>query len=808
MIGGTLLQDLRFAWRSLGRTPLVSGLAIACIGIAIGAVTTVISTANAFTFRPLPQLTRPSRLLLIAESPADAPTRGEEMSPGAFGDLASGTSAFASVAALQWWDANITGIETPERVPAARVSAQFFRMAGREPFAGRSFTEDEVTAGAKAVVLSHGLWQRRFGADPVLVGRTVRINGEGYLVAGIAPEGFIFPNGVQLWVPLTLTGDQGQERRNRSLTVMARLRDDATPGRAAAEVSAFGARLAAEHAETSAGWIVRAAPAEQIFGQGPRPFMLAMLGAVAGLLLIACANVANLLLARATARRREIAVRTALGASRARIVRQLLTESLMLAAIGGVVGVLLAYWGVGLQAAAVPAELRTVISGFDSLRMDGRALAAAAVVTLTAGVLFGLAPAVAASRTDVQGALKDGGSRTRGHGLFPRLRDLLVVAEVALALALLSGSLLMVASAQRLLRSDPGFRTDAVLTLRLTLPEADYPAADAVTRFWDALIDRVREVPGVRRAAVTTQLPMAWGESRAGVEVEGRPLRRPEDAQRVGLRVVSEGFLPALNVPLVAGRGLERTDGAGAPDVALISATMAARLWPDGNAVGRRLKTRAGRWITVVGVVGDVRANILTSNDPKPVLYLPERQWPARGMTLAVVTAGDPAQLAAPLQRVIASLDARLAAGDVAPMTQVVASVVSPQSATAQSMTVSAVIALLLAVAGTYGVLAYAVALRTHEIGVRVALGAGRRDIVRLVLRQASVVVGAGLLLGLVAALAMGRGLRVMLYETSASDPVSLASAVAVLAGAAAFAAWLPARRAARVDPMVALRAD
>ena len=803
-----MLSALRQAVRALLAAPLVSALAVASIALGIGSVATVYSTANAFTFRPLPQFDRPERLVVISEAPASEAQR-DGMSPGAFLDLQASTHTLGAVTATNNWYANIAGSDLPERVVGLQATAGFFAVAGRVPQLGHFFTAaDDVPGAAPVVVLSDGLWRRRFGGDPTIVGRLVRINGEAWTVTGVMPPGFAFPNGAQLWVPLALSPEARLARRDRSLNVMGRLADGATAASAVSEAAALGRRLATDQPETNTDWTVRVERAEEYFGRGPRPFIIALLGAVAFLLLISCANVANLLLARATARQREMAVRLALGATWRHLARQMLVESALLATAGGALGLLLAQWGVRATTMIIPAELHLVITGFDALRVDGRVAAVAAAVTMAVAMLFGLVPALAAARTDVQGALKDGARNAPSGRGARRLRSALVTGEIAMALPLLTGAALMVVSARRLLSSDLGFQADGVLTMAITLPKSDYPTDSAAARFWDALVDDAATVPGVRAAALTNVLPMSWNEQRTRVEVEGQPLRRPEDAPAVGLRMVSPGFTTAFRVPLLSGRALTADDRANQPAVAVVSEAAAQKLWPGGRAVGRRLKVRDQRWVEVVGVVGNVRGNVLNSADPRSVLYLPVAQWPGRTMLLAVTTSGDPAALMGGVVRRIAVLDPRLAAGDVKTMRDVVASVGSPQTASAQMMATAALIALLMAAIGTYGVMAYTVAQRTHEIGVRVALGARARDVVRLVLRQASGVVGLGLLLGIAAALGMGVALKAVLFETSAADPWMILGTALALAGVAGVATWVPAVRAARVEPMVALRAE
>ena len=804
----TLVQDIRYALRTLRRSPGLVALAVLCMGLGIGAVTTMYSTALAFTLRPLPQLRDASRVLHVWEAPLNNPQRLDGISPAALKDL-RGLHEFRGFAAMRNTYLNATGMDVPERVMATRVSFDFVQALGRTPLRGRDFTEaDDQPGAAKVTLLGYGLWQRRFGGDTAIVGQQVRLNGEPYQVVGILPEGFVFPAGTQLLLPLALGADEWAVRKDRTLFTLARLAPGVTMARAQAAAAALGARLAAEYPDASQGRVLQAESAEWYFGQGPRPFMRVLLASAAFVLLIACANVANLLLARATARRREIALRVALGASRVRIVRQLLTESVLIALMGAVLGVLVALWGLDALGASIPVEVRTIIPGFGMLHLDTTALGVAAAVALGSGIVFGLAPALAAARTDVQQSLKDGARGEVPGGGVKRLRGALVVAEVALALSLLVGASLMITTFRRLALGDPGFRTGGVLTLSVTLPAADYPADSMVTGFYRSLEDRIAALPGVEAVGATTVLPMSWQESRGRIEVEGRQYTHPEDAPVLGVRLVSAGYQRTLGIALVRGRALTRDDGVGAPDVAVVSEAAARALWPGEEPLGRRFKLRGDRWIQVVGVAGNVRGNVLITDDPRPVIYLPSLQSPSRSMSVVVRSAGDPAALAPLVQREVASLDSRLAAGDVMPMAHVVMSAVSPQSATARTLTAAALIALFMAAAGTYGVMAYSVAQRTQEIGVRVALGATPGGILRMVLGQAMLLAGTGLAFGVAGALAMGRGMQSILAETNAFDPVTLGGVTLAMGLVALVAGWVPARRATRVDPMTALRSE
>ncbi len=806
----SLIQDLRYAVRTLRKSPGLAVLAVLCMGLGIGAVTSMYSTAVAFTFRPLPQVRDAGRMVHVWESPAENPRREDGMSAAALRDVEA-LKGFSAVYAHRWWTANIVGSDLPEQVRAVRVDAAALRALGRAPLLGRDFTADDDTpSGGHVVLLGYGLWQRRFGGVRDVVGRVVRINGEGYTVVGVMPEGFSFPAGVELWAPLALDAGAWANREQRSYFVVARLAPGVTQREAEAAVRALGARLAAAYPAVSADYAMHVESAVQYFGAGPRPFMNVLLAASLFVLLIACADVANLLLARATGRRRELALRIALGASRARIVRQQLTESVVIALAGGALGVLLALWGLNGLATSVPAEVRVFIPGFGRLHVDGSALLLTLVVAIGSGILFGLVPAFAATRVDVQGSLKEGargdvGGARSGAG---RLRGALVVAEVGLALILLVGATQMLGTYRRLALTDPGFRVDGVLTLSVTLPAVDYPSDSDVVQFHRNLEDRLVALPGANAVGATTVLPLSWNESRGGVQVEGRQPRRPEDVPQLGMRQVSPAYFAALQIPLLKGRGLRSDDDAGAPAVAVLSEAAARFLWPGEDPLGKRFKVWSDQWVEVVGVAGDVRGNPLVGGDTRLVVYLPDRQRPARTTSLVLRTAGDPTRLAPLVQREIGALDSRIAAGSVLPMQRVVAAALSPQSATAQTLAVAALIALVMACIGLYGVMSYSVQQRTQEIGVRVALGASASGVVTLVLRQALLLTLVGVAIGAAGALALSRGLQAILVGSKAGDPAILGAVALVLALVAAGASTVPALRAAKVDPMEALRSE
>ena len=806
-----LIQDLRYAVRTLRKSPGLAALAVLCMGLGIGAVTSMYSTAVAFTFRPLPQVRDAGRVEHVWEEPAGRPTGETGMSAAALREVER-LPVFGGVLAMRWWSANITGVDVPERVQAARFNAGALAALGRKPLLGRGFdAADDQPGGSHVALLGYGLWQRRFGGDRGVLGRVVRINGEGYTIVGVMPEDFALPAGVELWAPLALGPDAWANHDQRGYFVLARLAPGVGRGEAEAAVAALGGRLAADYPGASASYVMRTEPAERFFGAGPRPFMNVLLAAAVFVLLIACADVANLLLARSSARRRELALRIALGASRPRIVRQQLTESVVIALAGGALGVVFALWALGGLGSSVPVEVRAYIPGFGELRLDASALLVTLIVALGSGILFGLVPAFAASKVDVQATLKEGargdvgGSRTGGG----RLRSTLVVAEVALALVLLVGAAQTVGTYRRLALTDPGFRVDGVLVMGVTLPSADYPKDSNVVAFFRQLEPRLAALPGVGGVGVTNVLPLSWSDDLGRVEVEGRPPLRREDLPYTGVRQVTPGYLSALAVPLLEGRALGPDDAAGTEPVGVVSASTAKFLWPGADPLGKRFKVWDDQWVRVVGVVGDVRSNPLSGTGGSGrVVYLAERQRPSRIATLVVRAAGDPMALAPLAQREIGALDSRLAAGDVQRMRGVIAAALSPQSATSQTLVVAAVIALLMACIGLYGVMAYSVAQRTQEIGVRVALGASAPEIMRMVFGRAAALVGVGIGIGVVGALALGRGLQAILVGSKANDPVVLGGVAGTLVAVALVASWLPARRATRVDPMEALRSE
>jgi putative ABC transport system permease protein len=804
----------RYAFRTLIKNPAWTLAAVACLAIAIGANTTVYTAMQALVIAPVPT-PNSERLVMLAETPPRDPNDPDydRIAPANLVDWKRQSQTLEQVAGFGWWDVNITGIDEPERVTGFRVTDDFFRVLGESPALGRTFTADEMREGrTDRVILSHPLWQRRFAGDPGVIGRAVSLNGSPHTVVGVMGEDFIFPPGAELWKPLALDGALAHDRDGRWLAALGRLKQGATLAQARAEAAAIARRLELQYPAFNAKWGMQIQPAQVFYGRHPRPYLIVMLSSVAFVLLIGCANVANLLLARATTRGRELSVRVALGATRGDLIRQMLAESAVLATAGGALGALLALWGVRLMRGALPAELVRFNPGWTRIAVSGDALVFTAVVSLATAMLIGLIPALVASRADPQQALKDSGRSTTGSGGRQRLRSALVVGEVALALVLLVGTGLMVRSFIGLMRTNQGYRVEQALTMELTLPSARYTTDAQRATFYTTLVDRVRELPGVRAAGVASALPPAWNDHSTRFILEGEPKpQRGDPAHQERMRVVSDGYFQTMELPLRRGRAFTRHDDAGSPSVAVVSEALARKYWPNEDPVGKRISYVADAMYTttVVGVVGDARHNPNIGRAPlTPVVYVPLAQIPWSTMTLVVRTAGDATAAAADVQRAIGAIDPALAAGDVMTLERMLSSGLSPQRITAGMLSVFAGVAVLLAVIGIYGVMSYSVTQRTHEIGIRMALGAQRRDVVRRVLRHGLLLTLLGIAIGSLGSLGMTRGLATLLHDVSPTDPLTFVGVVVILAGVALLGSWLPARRAASVDPVVALRSD
>jgi putative ABC transport system permease protein len=803
----TLRQDLQYTLRKLLRAPAFTAIAVVTLALGIGANSAIFSLVNAVVLRPLPFRDPDALVRLI---PRDLSGEGDTFSPLNYRDIRDGSRSFSDLVALNAVTYNLTDTGEPERLSGGNVTANFFSMLGARAQIGRLFQKgDDEAAAARTVVLSDGFWHRRFGGDPSVVGRTIVLDGDVYTVIGVAPASFDYPEHAELWTPLVFDATM-LNPLNRSmvyLEVIGRLQPGVSLDAARMELATIMHRLDQEYPAYNTGLTAFPRPLHQQIVGDVRTKLLVLFGAVGFVLLIACANVASLLLSRAATRESEIAIRTALGASRRRLVRQLLTESVVLASLGAGVGLLLASWAVALFVKFGPRD----IPRLDQVHLDGTVVAFTVLVAIVTGVVFGLAPALAIARPDIERSLREGG---RGGQMRPgsqRARTMLVVSELALALMLLIGAGLLIKSFYNLERVEPGFRPDHLLTFGLSLPEKKYANDTTQRAVTAALLERLRQVPGVRSAAEISFLPLTGANFTINFDVQGRPRRVPGEEQDAEIRSVSPEYFSTMGIPLVKGRTFTPEDRDDTPQVALINREFARLYFPGENPIGRRIDLGWGyngvrQGGVVVGVVGDVKQSGL-DHDVVPEFYMPFAQRPMSVVNVVLRTASDPEALATAARAAVREVDPELPLYRVRAMQEIVgASVAQPRFYT-MLLVVFAGVALALAAVGTYGVISYGVVQRSHEIGIRLALGAQPADVQRLVVGQGARLAAGGLAIGIGAALLLGRVMSSLLFGVSASDPLTFVAVAIVLGGVALLASWIPARRASRLDPVRTLRA-
>jgi predicted permease len=792
--------DLIRAARGLRARPGFALTIVVTLALGIGANTAIFSLVDAALLRPLP-FPQPDRLVALGEARPSG--EADDVAAPTFLEWRAAARSFEGLAAWTWWGLALTGRGDPEELLTIRAAPSLFQVLGARAALGRTFAPEEEDPGRGGVVLlSDGLWRRSFGADPGILGRTLMLDGEPRTVVGVMPRGFRFPDfDIDLWVPLGFLDYERDSRTIRMFNVIGRLGPGATIEAARAEMATVAAGVAAREPATHEGWGAWIEPASNSLVNASSALPL-LLGAVGLVLLIACANVASLLLARGAERERDLAVRAALGAGRGRLARELLAEALVLAAVGGALGLLLSGWIVDLVRALDPEGL----PGWHTVRVDGRALAFTAAASLAAALLAGLAPALRATRLDLERALREGSGKATSRRA-TRAREALAVGETALAIVLVAGAGLLLQSLLRVVKTDPGFDTRRALVATLFLPDTRYDDGASQRRFFDELLERARALPGVLAAGGVTSLPLA--EVGDDYDVPYRPADRAagaDESPRADFRVATPGYFRTLGIPLLSGRDFAATDVEGTPAVAIVNRTLARRAFPGRSPLGRRLVLeQGGEELTIAGVVADVRHRGLDA-EPRPEIYRPLGQRAYSTLTVVLRTAGPPLALAEPLKREVLGLDPGLPISVLTTMEALASESVGGRRVDAVLLGGFAALALLLAALGIHGALAGAVAGRTREIGVRMALGAARARVVRDVVGRGLALAGLGFLLGLPAAVTLAALLGGMLYGVGPADVTTHAAAAGVLLATALLAGWMPARRAAGVDPAAALR--
>jgi putative ABC transport system permease protein len=802
-----MIGDLRYALRMLAKSPAFTFVAILTLGLAIGANTAIFSVVNAVLLRPLPYPQSEQLVRVFGTQPTlpEAPS-----SPANFLEWRTENQVFEHIATYVGKGFNVTGTDKPERLIGARVSFDLFRLLRVRPALGRDFTAEEDRDGANPVIiLSYEFWQRRFAGDPNAIGQTIKLSDQTYTIIGVMPRGFAFPSTrTEVWTPVAFSPGEAATRDTNFIDAVARLKPGVSLEQAQANMTAVAQSQAQRYPKSNFGIGVKVVSLQEQMVGNVRPMLIVLFGAVGFVLLIACTNVANLLLARAAARHREMAIRGALGASRSQVIRLLLTESVLLAIVGGALGLILAIWSLDLLVSLKPTNLPRIAE----IGVNRTVFLFTAGVSILTGLLFGLAPAWQVSKSDLNEGLKESGRGSdapRRH----RLRALLVISEVALSLVLLAGAGLMIRSFSRLLAVDPGFKPDHVLTAFVSLPLAKYWKHEDQVAFYEQLVERLRNVPGVSAASVVTDIPL-YGGSSTGFDVEGRPPAPPGQRAMTDYRIISPDYFAAMGMRLIKGRSFGPHDIEAAPGVVIINETLAARHFPGEDPIGKRLAMSGAPkdLREIVGIVADVR-NYGVDAEVKPEAYVPLSQSAPNylsgvtsALTIVVRSTIDPTALGQAIREQVQALDKDEPVSEIKTMELYLAESIAQRRFNMMLLAIFAGLALVLAAVGIYGVIAYTVTQRTHEMGIRIALGARGGDILRLVFSNAMGTTITGVLIGLVAAFALTRLLRSLLYQVTATDPVVFATIPLLVLAVGAIATYFPARRAMKVNPITALR--
>lgn len=803
-------SDLRFAIRTMFKAPGLTAAGVVALALGIGANTAIFSLADALLIKPL-NIPDDRGVYVAMETPPGKPELPNTVAPANYADWAAQNHSFERTAAFEWWGMSLTEGGYPESLLALRVSKGFFPMLGGSATLGRTFLPEEDEPGhERVIVLSNRLWRRRFNADPAIVGRTIQLDLKAYTVVGVMGKNFEFPSGIDMWAPLALDAREKNQREVRSIFMLGRLRPGVSAGEANAELRAIAKRLESAYPDTNHGWGVMLMDLREfMIGKLTGQYLRMLLVAVGFVLLIACANVSNVLFARSMARQKEIALRVALGAGRWRLIRQLLTESLVLAGGGMVVGIALGYWELGLLRSDMPATVARFVANWDAVSLDWRALAFTAAVAMLAGLIAGLIPALRASRPDLNSTLKEGGRGSSQSRSQHRLKSALLIGEIALSLMLLVGAGLMVRGVSTLQGDTDASQPESILTFMIGLPDSRYKTAPQIAHFFANVQSSLSEIPNTQDVSVASTVPYSDISNSRIFTVEGQ-MRERGAATSALVQTVSPDFFHLLRISLRHGRFIREADNENAPKVAIVSESIVRRFWPGQDPIGRHLKLGGpdsqAPWLTVAGVAGDIRYTWFDRGFPFTV-YVPFAQNP-QAFTYVALRTTKPDRLIPSVRAKIAKLDPELPLSEAHSYAQLIHESLLGLSYMAVMMTVLGIMALSLACVGVYGVMAYSVTERTREIGIRMALGAGTGNVVAMILRRGAVITAAGLLIGLACSVALARLLASLIWGVSALDVTTFAGVSAALIGVALLASYVPARRASRVDPLISLRCE
>ena len=818
---GTIWQDVRFGVRMLFKNRLTTIVCAVALALGIGANTAIFSLAEAFLLHPAP-FEDADKIVALVESRPQQNIDMNSVAPATYLEWRDQAKSFEQMGAYAWDEVSLTGNGSPQKVQTFLITANLFPLLRVQPQLGRTFLEEEETPGRdQEIILGHALWEQRYASDPSIVGKNITIEGKGYTVVGVMGKGFDFPMPAEAWLPLSIATSDRQRRDNRWLWVLARLKPHVPLAQASAEIRAIQQREAEAYPDTDKGWELRATPLPLFMtGTLTRQYTLLLMGAVAFVLLIACADVANVQFARMTGRQNEFAVRGALGGSRWRIVRQLLTESILLSACGAALGLLIAQWDIRMILSHMPADVAKFIAGWKSISLDANAFLFTMGVVVATGILSGIAPALLASRSNFSGNLRESGRGATVGRVRGRMRSVLVVAEISLALVLLVGAGLLVKNFQGLLNVNESYKPRTLLTMNLTLPDTQYAKPAQRVAFHEQVLQRLRSLPGVQSAAIVTHVPYAQGGgvSTDMFSVQEHPTLKRGELQDAIIETIAPNYFAMLNIALRDGRLLADYDGADSPRVAVISESLASRFFAGENPLGKHIFVgspylmNAARdlysehqWMTVVGVVDDVHYSWI-SKENIPTIYRPFRQSAPFYTTIVLRTPNDPLKLISAARSEIAAVDPDLPLYDIKPMDRLITESIIGIAYVAAMMAILGGIALVLAAVGIFGVMSYSVNERSHEIGVRMSVGAQAGDILRMVLKGGLVLTFTGLAIGLPIAMALAYALSSLLFGVKVADPVAFVALPLLLAGVATLACYLPARRAVRLDPITALR--